>query len=116
MKTYVRLLSYLSKFFVESEIFHPKFIEKSKHKIYKDFFFWKSILLWDNMETYGRSGQTTDDNIIQYMRFACYITKAEDTHPEYVILLFHRNICYVKSASLTRISRHIRNCVMWLLA
>jgi hypothetical protein len=31
--------------------------------------------------------QTTDDNIILRMRFACWITKATDTHSEYVILI-----------------------------
>ena len=27
------------------------------------------------------------DNIIQHIGFACWITKATDTHPEYVILI-----------------------------
>jgi hypothetical protein len=34
----------------------------------------------------GRAGHATDGNIIQRMRFACRITKATDTHSEYVIL------------------------------
>jgi hypothetical protein len=38
------------------------------------------------VEKYGTAGQATDDNIIRRMRFACWITKAEDTHSEYVIL------------------------------
>jgi hypothetical protein len=33
---------------------------------------------------YGTAGQATDDNITQRMRFACWITKATDTHSEYV--------------------------------
>jgi hypothetical protein len=37
-------------------------------------------------KTYGRSGQATDDNIIWRMRIACWITKAANTHSEYVIL------------------------------
>jgi len=36
---------------------------------------------------YGRIGQTTDDNIIWRMRIACWITKATNTHSEYVILI-----------------------------
>jgi hypothetical protein len=32
-------------------------------------------------------GQTTDDNTTRRMRFACCITKATDTHSEYVILI-----------------------------
>jgi hypothetical protein len=33
-----------------------------------------------NVGKYGRAGQATDDNIIRRMRFACWITKAADTH------------------------------------
>jgi len=36
---------------------------------------------------YGRSSQATDDNTIRRMRFACWITKATDTHSEYVVLI-----------------------------
>jgi hypothetical protein len=38
------------------------------------------------MEKYGRARQTTHDNMIWCMRFACWITKATDTHSQYVIL------------------------------
>jgi hypothetical protein len=38
------------------------------------------------MEKYGRARQGTDDNIKRRMRFARWITKATDTHSEYVIL------------------------------
>jgi len=40
------------------------------------------------VEIYGKAGQTTG-NIIQRMRFSCWITKATDTLSEYVIRLFH---------------------------
>jgi hypothetical protein len=36
---------------------------------------------------YGTAGQATDGNIIRRMRFACWMTKATDTHSEYVILI-----------------------------
>ena len=36
----------------------------------------------------GRVGQTTDDNIIRSVRVARSVTKATDTHSEYVILIF----------------------------
>jgi hypothetical protein len=39
------------------------------------------------VEKYGRSRQTTDDHIIQRMRFAYTQTKATDTDSEYVILI-----------------------------
>jgi hypothetical protein len=39
------------------------------------------------VEEYGTARQATDDNIIRHMRFACWITKATDTHSECVILI-----------------------------
>ena len=41
-------------------------------------------IMW---KRYGRSGQNTDDNIIQRIRFPCWITKDTNTHLEYVILV-----------------------------
>jgi hypothetical protein len=66
-------------------------------------FFRKSYRLWDNVKNYGIAGQATDGNIIRRMRFACWITKATDTHSQYVmIIVFHGNsgyanapVCYV---------------------
>jgi hypothetical protein len=39
------------------------------------------------VEKYGTARQAADDNIIQRMRFACWITPATDTHSEYGILI-----------------------------
>jgi hypothetical protein len=39
------------------------------------------------VEKYSTAGQTTDDNVIRRMRFACWITKPTDTHAEHVILI-----------------------------
>ena len=38
------------------------------------------------MGEYGTARQATDNNTIRRMRFAYWITKAKDTHPEYVML------------------------------
>jgi hypothetical protein len=63
-----------------------KVVEKIKtHMLYPITFFRKSCRLWDNVEKYDTAGQGTDDNIIRRMRFACWISKATDTHSEYVI-------------------------------
>jgi hypothetical protein len=69
-------------------MFRTKFVEKIKtHILYSIvFFFRKSCRLWDNVEKYGTARQATDDNIIRRMRFACWITKATDTHTANVIL------------------------------
>jgi len=47
----------------------------------------KSCRLWDNLEKCGTARQGTGDDIIWRIRFACWITKARNTHSEYVILL-----------------------------
>jgi len=36
---------------------------------------------------YGRAGQATDDNILRRVRCECWITKARETHSEYVIVI-----------------------------
>jgi hypothetical protein len=37
----------------------------------------------------GGARQVTGGGIMRGTRFACYITKATDTHAEHVILLYH---------------------------
>ena len=51
----------------------------------------------------GGAREATDDNVIRRMRFACWITKAEDTHSEYVILFgFPRQIQFRERACMLR--------------
>jgi hypothetical protein len=38
------------------------------------------------MDKHGRARQATDDHITRPMHFACWITKATNTPPEYLIL------------------------------
>jgi len=38
------------------------------------------------VEKCGRGEQITDYNVIRRMRFACWITKATNTHSEYIML------------------------------
>jgi hypothetical protein len=40
-------------------------------------------IMWENAVMLERP--TTDDNVTQRMRFACWITKATDKHSEYVM-------------------------------
>jgi len=39
-------------------------------------------------EKYGRTGQVKDDDVIQRMRIACWITKAINTHSQYATHCF----------------------------
>ena len=51
------------------------------------------------MEKYGIYRQAIDDDVIRLMRSACWITKATDTHSEYVILIaFHCNSGYMNAS------------------
>ena len=55
------------------------------------------------MEKYGRAREATDGSIIRRMRIACCITKAQDTHSEYVIPVpFPRQQWLPESASVLR--------------
>ena len=63
------------------------------------------------MEKYDRSGQATDDSIIRRMRFTCWITKATDTHSQYVILIaFPRQQWLGGRASVLRYT-YIASCL-----
>jgi hypothetical protein len=48
------------------------------------------------VEKYGSTRQATDDTV-WCMHFACWITKAMNTHTEYVIMLFHGNNGYMNA-------------------
>jgi hypothetical protein len=55
------------------------------------------------VEKYGTARQATDDNIIRRMRFAWWITKATDTHSEYVRFIeFPREQWLRERASILR--------------
>jgi hypothetical protein len=64
-------------------------------------------------------GQAIDGNIIRRMRFACWITKATDTHAEYVILIcistatmvsrMHLNMTFIHTCTLPVLSFLWRN-------
>jgi hypothetical protein len=68
-------------------MFQTKVIEKIKTHILCSIIFPENSAVYEIMwKKYGRARQATDDNIIRRMRFACWITKATDTHSEYVIV------------------------------
>jgi hypothetical protein len=60
------------------------------------------------VEKYGTAGQATHDSIIRRMRFAWWITKATDTHCEYVIHtgFFLRQRWLRERASMLRLYGH----------
>jgi len=108
-------------------MFRTKIVEKVKTNVLCSvifFFFRKSYRVWGNEDKYGRVGEATDDNIIQRMRVTCWITKAADTHAEYVMFLFHGNkgtrthfvhrlSCYLLLASQDYFHAFISYCYTW---
>jgi hypothetical protein len=63
----------------------------------------KSCRIWDNEETYDRTRQARDGNIIWWMPFAFWITKTTNKHSEYEILIaFPRQNWLCGSASMLR--------------
>ena len=65
-----------------------KFVEKINTHVLCSvtFFFFNHAVYEIIWKEYARARRATDE-IIRRMRLACYITKATDTHSEYVILL-----------------------------
>jgi hypothetical protein len=49
------------------------------------------------VEKYSREGDARDDYIIRHKRLACWITKATDTHSDYVIFISLPH-CYAKAS------------------
>jgi hypothetical protein len=48
---------------------------------------WIFFRKWNDVEEYCSARQATDNNIIRPKSFACWITKATNTHSEYIILI-----------------------------
>jgi len=87
MTANIHFLSYLAQFFLEREMFQTKVVEKIKtHILCSVTVFLKSCRLWDNVRKSivepGRPQMT-----IWRMLIACWISKATNTHSEYVILI-----------------------------
>jgi hypothetical protein len=89
VKTYVYLWYYLAEFFLHWEMSQTKVGEKIKaHILCSVTLFWKSCHLWDNVKKYGRGRQAIDDDMIQCMCLACWVTKARiQTCSKYVIFI-----------------------------
>jgi len=81
------------KLFVNTMKYGSAYIQLLFSKIFQ------YCLLWDNVQKYGTSLQTTADNIIRHMRLACCIAIATVTYSPYAMIIAvgymripHRNI------------------------
>ena len=97
---YTHLWKYLAELFLEGEMLHEN---QNTRFMFENFFFffWKSGVLRNGVEKYGRSVQATDDSIIRRMRFACWTSL--QTHSNCVILIaFPRQQWLRKRTSVLR--------------
>jgi len=75
---------------------------ENTHFSFNNFFFFKLCHLWDNVEKYGTARQAAHD-VMWCICFACLITKATDTHSEYVIpIVFRQQQWVLEKASMLR--------------
>ena len=73
---------------------------------------WKKYGIASGKKKHGTARQATDDNIIWGMRTACWITKATDTHTDYVTLTaFPRQKWLQERASVLLL--HVRCLSCW---
>jgi hypothetical protein len=86
MQTDTHFLSYLAQFFLEREMLQTKVVDNIKIHILCSIIFFENRavyeIMWKNIVEPGRLQMT-----IWRMRIACWITKATNTRPEYVILI-----------------------------
>ena len=107
MKTFSHLL-YLAEFFLRWDVSDKRCRENQNARFMFNNFLEKSWRLWGNV---GKCSEATDENIIQRMRFACWITKATDARSLYVILIaFPRQHLFRESAAVSRYT-----CIAYLV-
>jgi hypothetical protein len=89
MKTNIHISSYLAQFFLDLEMFRRKILEKNRntHFVFSNFFSFPENravyeIMWKNSVEACMPQMT-----IRRMHIACWIPKATNTHPEYIIVI-----------------------------
>jgi hypothetical protein len=91
--TVLKMRNFWDKFCRENENTHIRV-----NNVYR-----KSRPLWNYVEKYGVARQATHDDITRRMRFACWTTKATNTHSEYVtFIVFPRQQWFREWPSILR--------------
>jgi len=68
-------------------------------------------------EKYGRVRHATYDNVIRCMRYACWISKAKDTHSEHIILMLsHGDNGYANVPQCYVFFVHWLSCFFFLIS
>jgi len=83
--------------FCNEKMFRHSCREKKTRVLCSVTFLRKCCRFWGKVEGDGRVRQTTDGNIIRRARFACWITKATDTHSAATIVTRTRfNVTFIR--------------------
>jgi hypothetical protein len=86
-------------FFLSKLIFPSKIVEKIKTRVLQSIFFFENHAvyetMWKNILEAGRLQMT-----IWSMRIACWITKATNTHSEYVIIILFQRQQWLRERTL----------------
>jgi len=128
MKPTYMILSYLSHFLLEWEMFRKSVVEKIKIHIFRSIFFSrKSCRLWDKVEKYFTAGQAADDNAThahcmldtqgcKYTHSGCVILIASPLqqwlHERAPMLRYTHIACIVINTATCR-SRSARELQLW---
>ena len=89
-------------------MFQTKFVEEVKTHILCLFFFFDNRTVYEIRKLrYSRAREGTDDSITRWMLFACWITKATNTHSEYAC----NNYC---SSTATTVARTRLNVTLYV--
>ena len=125
-KTNIHFSSYLSKFFLEREIFQAKVVEKIKTHIIRSITFFENRavyeVMWKNTVDPGRPQMT-----ICLLRISCWVTKAKNTQSAYVTLiafplrqLFHKRasvlhscLVYFGNEECAAFPLHVITLLLW---
>ena len=92
-------------------MFQTTVVEKiTTHILWPITFFPKVVPFVRRCKIYGRTRQATDDSVIQRMRFAYWITRATNTHLQYVILIAFSTVTMGARTSFIVTSIHTVHC------
>jgi hypothetical protein len=102
MKPNIHFWSQLAQFFLEWDMFQIKDVKKTETLISRQLTFFEKRdiyeIMWTNIVQSDRAQMQ-----LWYMRIACWITKATNTHSHYVILIvFPLQQCPQERASVLR--------------
>jgi hypothetical protein len=111
VKSYVHLISYLAELLTLMRNVSDRRCRGNQNTISFWIFFLNRTVGEIICEECSTAGQSTDDNITRRLRFTSWITKATDTHSEYIIVIDFRKQEYLRErVSILDLCTHCLSC------